>query len=116
MRGDMCARAASWSTERSRLRFSSTQSVIGESESDVVAGSGVGVGSVEFALFGGGYAGLKFGDGGERIGRVAGRVAVDGLERGDAVEIGLQDVGRQATLGVVGHGFSGDGSVQAFWL
>ncbi len=40
-RGDMCARAASWSTERSRLRFSSTQSVIGESESDVVAGSGV---------------------------------------------------------------------------
>ena len=77
-------------------------------EDGVVAGGGVAVGGVEFAFAGGGDAGLEFGDGGEGVGGVAGGVACDGLEGGDAVEVGLQDVGGQAL--VAGHG-SSDGGV-----
>ena len=77
-------------------------------EDGVVAGGGVAVGGVEFAFASGGSAGLELGDGGEGVGGVAGGVACDGLEGGDAVEVGLQDVGGQ-TL-VAGHG-SSDGGV-----
>ena len=77
----------------------------------VVAGGGVGVGGVEFAFAGSAYAGLEIGDGGEGVGGVAGVVALDGLECGDAVEVGLQDVGGKATVGVVGHDSSGGGGV-----
>ena len=77
-------------------------------EDGVVAGGGVAVGGVKFAFASGGSAGLELGDGGEGVGGVAGGVAFDGLEGGDAVEVGLQDVGGQ-TL-VAGHG-SSDGGV-----
>ena len=78
-------------------------------ENGVVAGGGVAVGGVEFAFAGGGYAGLEFGEGGEGVGGVAGGIAFDGLERGDAVEVGLQDVGGQAMVAGAGHGSSGGG-------
>ena len=77
-------------------------------EDGVVAGGGVAVGGVKFAFASGGSAGLELGDGGEGVGGVAGGVAFDGLEGGDAVEVGLQDVGGQAL--VAGHG-SSDGGV-----
>ena len=80
-------------------------------EDGVVAGGGVAVGGVEFTLAGGGHPGLQLGDGGEGVGGVAGGVAFDGLECGDAVEVGLQDVGGKATVGVVGHDSSGGGGV-----
>ena len=79
-------------------------------EDGVVAGGGVAVGGVEFAFASGGSAGLELGDGGEGVGGVAGGVACDGLEGGDAVEVGLQDVGGQALVAVAGHG-SSDGGV-----
>ena len=79
-------------------------------EDGVVAGSSVAVGGVEFAFAGSCNAGLEFGDGGEGVGGVAGGVACDGLEGGDAVEVGLQDVGGQALVAGAGHG-SSDGGV-----
>ena len=42
-----------------------------------VAGGGVAVGEMEFALFGGAYAGLEVGEGGKGVGGVAGGVALD---------------------------------------
>ena len=79
-------------------------------EDGVVAGGGVAVGGVKFAFASGGSAGLELGDGGEGVGGVAGGVAFDGLEGGDAVDVGLQDVGGQALVAVAGHG-SSDGGV-----
>lgn len=70
---------------------------------------------MEFA-FAGGDAGLEFSDDGEGVGGGAGGVAFDGLEGSDAVEIGLQDVGRQAMVTGVLHASSGGGTGSALFV